>query len=216
MAKKIFFFVLATVVGISSIFGQSFTQVKTTMKYKKAFYVCTADTLFEVSACKYSVVSKSPRDFYIAEFNSTKDGFRVVVHKNEFLSELTTIDSLGISNDQVVEVYLANDSVYRTKNEKWLKASVGQSVVHTKILCSQRSFERYRTITEDERASFKENIPDKVAPYAFPGVSPMATKASTDKKQSVVTPVNANRSSRKGKEKSVTYEVSKQVNLIES
>lgn len=160
--KKLFFFFSMLVLAVTSVSAQSFTNVQAVSKQKKAFFAQLADgSVQQISLQDYYLLKDNPQNFCVASYetDAPNKSFQVIVNKNQYLDEMLQIDSLGLAENNMIEVYFTNNQMFKSANKEWLSAKKGQNVRHTKII-DKRNFERYQAITADMAVGHVSNVPN--------------------------------------------------------
>jgi len=166
MRKALF---LICVVFAVAAQAQQVYKIDKVVKDGLKFTAYAGDKALPISPFLYKRLKAEPAAYVLVDYVGENGSARTLAHRSKVSYAVLEVDSIGLDDQDVAEVYLSDKTVYKSPNDEWLKVLKGQHVERwlvdgeTKILTHYRTVPRETPLTTD--------IPYTVAVVTTPTVT---------------------------------------------
>ena len=145
--KKLFLLLMCVVLAGMSGYAQ---QVFNLDRAEKVSYtsgrVYAGAKSLEISIYLYTQVNKNITDYCLVEAVCERGYAATVARKSNVRYAVLEVDSVGLNDSNVAEVYCSDRSVYRTDDMEWLAVQPGQHVERWDVKGETKNLFRIRTV----------------------------------------------------------------------
>lgn len=153
--RKIFCTLITCVVFAVAAQAQQVFKLDKVVKDGLQFTAYAGDKALPISPFLYKRLKAEPAGYVMVDYVGENGSARTLAHRSKVSYAVLSVDSVGLDDQDVAEVYLSDNTVYKSQNDEWLKVLKGQHVERwlvdgdTKVLSHYRTVPRETPLTTD-------------------------------------------------------------------
>ena len=153
--RKIFCTLITCVVFAVAAQAQQVYKLDRAVRDGLRFIVYAGDKSLPISPFLYKKLKEEPAGYFLIDYQGENGSARTLVHRTKVSYAVLEVDSIGLDENDVAEVYLSDKTIYKSPNNEWLKVQIGQHVERwlvdgeTKIIVHYRTVPREIPLTTD-------------------------------------------------------------------
>lgn len=129
--------------------AQQVFKIDNVVKEGKDFVVYAGDTSLYVLADVYKSIKKDIESYVMVVYRGQRGSMATLAHRANVSYAVLAVDSIGLDDNDVAEVYLSDRSVYKSHNDEWLKVRKGQHVERWLVNGVSKTLQHFRTVPRE-------------------------------------------------------------------